>query len=30
VRELVEGVVGAFSKNEYHEMHVDGLTPQLG
>src|ERR1039457_1978723 len=30
VRELVEAVVGPFSKNEYFEMHVDGLTPQLG
>jgi hypothetical protein len=29
VRDLVEGVVGEFSKNEYYEMHVDGLTPQL-
>jgi hypothetical protein len=29
VRELVEAVVGPFSKNEYFEMHVDGLTPQL-
>jgi hypothetical protein len=30
VREVVEAVVGPFSKNEYFEMHVDGLTPQLG
>jgi len=30
VRELVESVVGQYSKNEYFEMHVDGLTPQLG
>lgn len=30
VRELVEALVGAYSKNEYFEMHVDGLTPQLG
>jgi hypothetical protein len=30
VRDLVEGVVGPFSTNEYYEMHVDGLTPQLG
>jgi len=30
VRELVEAVVGPYSKNEYFEMHVDGLTPQLG
>jgi hypothetical protein len=29
VRELVEGVVGGLSENEYFEMHVDGLTPQL-
>jgi hypothetical protein len=29
VREVVEGVVGDWSKNEYFEMHVDGLTPQL-
>ena len=30
VRDLVEGVVGAFSTNEYYEMHVDGLTPPRG
>ena len=30
VRDLVESVVGPYSDNEYHEMHVDGLTPQLG
>ncbi len=30
VRELVESVVGPYSSNEYHEMDVDGLTPQLG
>ena len=29
VRELVEGVVGPYSSNEYFEMEVDGLTPQL-
>ena len=29
VREVVEGVVGLFSDNEYSEMEVDGLTPQL-
>ena len=29
VREIVEAVVGPYSKNEYFEMHVDGLTPQL-
>ena len=28
-REVVEGVVGPFSENEYHEMEVDGLTAQL-
>ena len=30
VREVVEGAVGAWSENEYFEMHVDGLTPTLG
>ena len=30
VREVVEGAVGAWATNEYSEMHVDGLTPQLG
>lgn len=29
VREVVEGAVGAWSDNEYFEMHVDGLTPRL-
>ena len=29
VREVVEGVVGPFSANEYHEMDVDGITAQL-
>jgi hypothetical protein len=29
VREVVEGAVGAWADNEYHEMHVDGLVPQL-
>jgi hypothetical protein len=29
VRDVVEDLVGAFSKNEYYEMHVDGLVPQL-
>jgi hypothetical protein len=29
VREVVEGVVGTYSDNEYFEMEVDGLTPQL-
>jgi hypothetical protein len=30
VREVVEGAVGAWSENQYFEMHVDGLTPTLG
>jgi hypothetical protein len=30
VREVVESAVGPYSKNEYSEMEVDGLTPQLG
>ena len=30
VRQVVEGAVGAWAKNEYFEMQVDGLTPQLG
>ena len=29
VREVVEGVVGPWARNEYFEMHVDGLTPSL-
>ena len=29
VREVVEGAVGAWADNEYYEMHVDGLVPQL-
>jgi hypothetical protein len=29
VREVVEGAVGPFADNEYYEMDVDGLTPQL-
>ena len=29
VREVVEGAVGGFADNEYYEMDVDGLTPQL-
>jgi hypothetical protein len=29
-REVVEGAVGPWANNEYFEMHVDGLTPQLG
>jgi hypothetical protein len=29
IREVVEGVVGPYAKNEYYEMHVDGLVPQL-
>jgi hypothetical protein len=30
VREIVEAVVGPYSKNEYFQMDVDGLTPKLG
>ena len=30
VRGVVEGAVGPYANNEYYEMHVDGLTPQLG
>jgi hypothetical protein len=29
VRVVVEGAVGPYAKNEYYEMHVNGLTPQL-
>ncbi|MEO7775349.1 MAG: hypothetical protein ABIT36_03580 [Steroidobacteraceae bacterium] len=29
VREIVEGVVGPYSHNEYHEMEVEGLKTQL-
>jgi hypothetical protein len=29
VREVVEGAVGAWAYNEYAEMSVDGLAPQL-
>jgi len=29
VREIAEGVVAPFADNEYFEMDVDGLTPQL-
>lgn len=29
VREVVEGAVGAWSDNDYYEMHVDGLVPRL-
>jgi hypothetical protein len=29
VREVVEGAVGPWAQNEYYEMHVDGLVPQL-
>ncbi len=29
VRGVVEGVVGPFADNEYYEMDVDGLEPQL-
>jgi hypothetical protein len=27
---VVEGAVGPWARNEYYEMHVDGLTSQLG
>jgi hypothetical protein len=30
VRDVVEGAVGPFADNEYYEMEVDGLAPQLG
>ena len=30
VRDVVEGAVGPFADNEYYEMEVDGLEPQLG
>jgi hypothetical protein len=29
VRKVAEGAVGPYAKNEYSEIHVDGLTPQL-
>ena len=29
VRDVVEGAVGPFADNEYYEMEVDGLEPQL-
>jgi hypothetical protein len=29
VQEVVEAAVGAWSSNEYFEMHVDGLNPTL-
>lgn len=29
VREVVEGAVGPWANNEYNELHVDALTPQL-
>jgi hypothetical protein len=29
IREVVEGAVGPRPNNEYIEMHVDGLNPQL-
>ena len=29
VRAVVEGAVGLWADNEYSEMEVDGLTPQL-
>jgi hypothetical protein len=30
VREVVESAVGPWANNEYYQMHVEGLTPQLG
>ena len=30
IREVVEGSVGPYAKNEYYEMDVDGLILQLG
>ena len=30
VRAVVEGADGPWANNEHYEMHVDGLTPQLG
>ena len=29
VRDVVEGAVGAWARNEYFEMNVDGLVPSL-
>jgi hypothetical protein len=29
VRDVVAGAVSAWARNEYVEMHVDGLTPSL-
>jgi hypothetical protein len=29
VRDIVEGAVGPFSDNEYYEIDVDSLVPQL-
>jgi hypothetical protein len=29
VRDLVEGVVGPWARNEYFEMNVDGLTSSV-
>jgi len=29
VKEVVEGAVGPWANNEYIEMHVDGVDPQL-
>ena len=29
VREVVERAVGPFADNEYYEMEVDGVEPQL-
>jgi hypothetical protein len=29
IRDVVEGAVGAWARNEYFEMNVDGLAPSL-
>lgn len=29
VRELVDGLSSSFARNEFFEMHVDGLVPSL-
>ncbi len=29
IRDVVEGAVGDWARNEYFEMNVDGLTPSL-
>jgi hypothetical protein len=30
LREVVQGAFGPWANNEYDEMPVDGVTPQLG